>query len=197
MMKNELKSRFVFAFMLPVALAMLQGNALATDQDEEGQLALMQDLAPRLGPQEQLRQASRSTDQVRSILTKAESLLNQAKNERDVVKANCLNEKLTAIKGLLNVVENANQAIGTATAKNDTETGYHEFTKLTIASNRANELSVEAEGCVGVVAQYAGDTRLEVEINPEIRAESGLDQPDIELHPPISDAYPESMSPFQ
>ena len=46
-------------------------------------------------------------ERMRAILTKVLKHLQGARDERDVVKLNCVNEKLTAVKGLLKIAEQA------------------------------------------------------------------------------------------
>jgi len=110
---------------------------------------------------------ARSRDAVakmREILTRVIKLLEEAREERDVVKLNCVNEKLTAIKGLLRVSEQADVLLQEALARRDTEISSHEFEKIMIAEHKSDQLATESEGCVGEQAVYAGDTEVEVVI---------------------------------
>ena len=78
------------------------------------------------------------------------------------MKLNCVNEKLTNIKGLLRISEQADIALQEAVAKNEEQGADHEFTKVTIAQNRVVQLRAEAEQCVGVLAFDVGNTSVVV-----------------------------------
>jgi len=100
---------------------------------------------------------------MKEILGRALDLAREAREQQDVVKLNCVNEKLTSVKGLLRIAEQANIGMQEALARTDTDSAQHEFTKVMIALERAEHLRAETEGCVGAEAAYTGETDLKVE----------------------------------
>ena len=54
---------------------------------------------------------------MREILSRVLKHLEEAREERDVIKLNCVNEKLTAIKGLLKISEQADVSMQEALAR--------------------------------------------------------------------------------
>jgi hypothetical protein len=100
---------------------------------------------------------------MRQILSELINHLETARNERDVMLLNCINEKLTAVKGLLKISEQADVSMQEAVARRDGEAASHEFDKIRIALGKSEELSAAAQACVGELAVYAGDTQVEVE----------------------------------
>jgi len=83
------------------------------------------------------------------VLNRAE----QARNEKDVVKLNCVNEKLTQIKSLIGVAERADLALHESVASKDA-----------IARTKVDRLRSEAEQCVGQLAFNVEEhTTVEVE----------------------------------
>ena len=100
--------------------------------------------------------------QMKKSLRRAFQLLEKARGEKDIVKLNCINEKLASIKGLLKISEQADVALQESAARRDKETADHEYTKVSIAHQKVESLSMEAEGCAGEALHYTGDTRVEV-----------------------------------
>lgn len=86
----------------------------------------------------------------------------EARNEKDVVKLNCVNEKLAQIKALLKVAEQADIALHEAIATRDpgSET---EFSKVAIARTKIEGLRGESEQCIGQLA-YVVDEKTTVEV---------------------------------
>lgn len=95
---------------------------------------------------------------LKQVLTRVE----EARNEKDVVKLNCVNEKLTQIKGLLKVAEQADIALHEAlTAKSPAADA--EFAKIGIAKTKVDGLRGDAEQCIGQLA-YIVDEKTTVEV---------------------------------
>lgn len=130
---------------------------------------------------------------MRVILTAVLKYLTEARDEKDVVKLNCVNEKLTAIKGLLRISEQADVTLQEALARRDTEVSAHEFEKIVIAQRKCEQLLAESEACVGELAVYAGDT--EVELILENVPEE--DPADADVNEVVLITRPPAASPFQ
>ncbi|MBI5527407.1 MAG: hypothetical protein HY897_13825 [Deltaproteobacteria bacterium] len=96
-------------------------------------------------------------DVVKSIL----GLLDEARKEKDVVKADCVSEKLAASKELVLITGRAEIALRENLGKKEMASARHEYEKIDIARGRLKALALEAQACVGVT--YTGETKLEVE----------------------------------
>jgi hypothetical protein len=101
--------------------------------------------------------------QMRATLKSVLGKLEEARNTKDVVKLNCVNEKLTQVKGLLRISEQSDVALQEAVAKKDATSAEHEYTKVTIASAKVEQLKGEAEQCIGALA-FRTDENLSVEV---------------------------------
>lgn len=112
---------------------------------------------------EKLRRSSDALIRMRAVLKDALGKLEEARATRDVVKLNCVNEKLTQIKGLLRISEQSDVSLQEAVAKRETGTAEHEFTKVTIARQKVEQLRAEAEECIGQLA-FRTDENLTVEV---------------------------------
>ncbi len=71
--------------------------------------------------------------------------LEEARDSKDVVKLNCVNEKLTQIKGLLRIAEQADIALQEAVAKRETSGAQHEYTKVAIANDKVRQLRADLD----------------------------------------------------
>jgi|MDSW01.2.fsa_nt_gb phage FluMu protein gp41 len=116
----------------------------------------------------------RAVDSMRGALSKVLRYLEEAREQRDVLKLNCVNEKLTAIKGLLRVSEQAYTVMLTALATKDFTVAQHEYEKIMIANSKTDELSAESEVCIGELAVYSGQTSVTVEVKDEVISSSAL-----------------------
>jgi hypothetical protein len=104
-----------------------------------------------------------AVSQMRATLKNVLGKLEEARNTKDVVKLNCVNEKLTQVKGLLRISEQSDVALQEAVAKKDETSADHEYTKVTIANSKVEQLRGEAEQCIGALA-FRTDENLSVEV---------------------------------
>jgi hypothetical protein len=86
---------------------------------------------------------------MREVLKIILGKLEEARNAKDVVRLNCVNEKLTQIKGFIRIAEQADVALQEAVAKQEPASADHEFTKIEIAAQRVAQLRADAEACLG------------------------------------------------
>jgi hypothetical protein len=110
-----------------------------------------------------LRQSTAALVEMRRALSETLAKLEEARNSKDVVKLNCVNAKLTQVKGLLRISEQADIALQEAVLKREELAAEHEHTKVTIASEKVRVLRAEAEECIGQLA-FRTDQNLNVEV---------------------------------
>jgi hypothetical protein len=132
-----------FALALFAGGALAQGKADRTDQEK------LDAASDNLG---------RMKSSLKQVLTKAEA----ARSEKDVVKLNCVNEKLTQIKSLIQVAERAEVSLHEAIAKKD-GSGDSDSSKIAIARTKVDGLRNDADQCVGQLA-YNVEERTTVEV---------------------------------
>lgn len=129
-------------------------------------------------------------DAMRGVLSDVLKKLEEARASNDVIKLNCVIEKLTQVKGLLKVAETASVALEEAVAKRESDAAEHEYTKISIARQKTDQLRNEAEACVGDVgADAGGETEVEVEEPEDLPANRvALDKPFVPsvVRPPAS-----------
>lgn len=106
-------------------------------------------------------------DEMRQVLSRVLDIHQQARESRDVVKLNCVNEKLISVKGLLKISEQSFLLLQEAIAKGNMSIARHEFGKISMARKKCSQLAGESETCVGEFAVYSGDTDIKVEVDSE------------------------------
>jgi hypothetical protein len=109
-----------------------------------------------------MKKASDHVSRVKSALKQVLTRVEEARNEKDIVKLNCVNEKLAQIKQILNVAEGAEVALQEAVAKSDPGAD-SEYSKIAIARGKADQLRAEAEECIGQLA-FVVDEKTSVEV---------------------------------
>ena len=102
-----------------------------------------------LSPQEQVAQADAMVTRMESARTGVRRQLEAARAERDVVKVLCLNDKLNQIDVTIRSVRERKQALEAAAQRNDADLAAHEYTILSVLRQRADQLAIEANQCVG------------------------------------------------
>lgn len=135
--------------------------------------------------------AAKSIERQKEILKRMLALLEEARNAKDVVKLNCVNEKLTQVKGLVRISEQSEIAMQEAIAQKDSEVANHEFTKISLAGQRSEQLRADTESCVGELAIYSGDTVVTVE------GDKGGADPTVLPGPELIAVRPPPASPYQ
>jgi hypothetical protein len=140
-----------------------------------------------------LRQGQEYRQQLQSAVFQIQAQSEQAKRDKDVIRLNCLLDKLTQVKINGNMMDQSLQSLQEAVARRDEGTQLHQYTRVTIINQKAQVLRTEADACVGAETNYVGTTRVLVETPAGI-----ADAPD---DPPPSDppiiVPPPVASPFQ
>ncbi len=147
-----------------------------------------QDKSADVPDPEKVRRSADGLSRMRQVLKDVLGKLEEARNTKDVVKLNCVNEKLTQIKGFLRVSEQADVALQEAVAKRESSSAEHEFTKVTIARQKVEQLRAEAEECIGQLAFRTDEQAVvEVEVPEGLPSEDPTQvpqPPDVVVRPP-------------
>lgn len=132
---------------------------------------------------------------VGSSVARTTQLLEKAKKEKDVVRVNCILDKLTALQGLFKVAEISAASLVEAGAAKDAEATKYERDKLDLAVSKARQLSGQAERCVGEISRYTGPIEVEVEIDPALAGLGSAVELNQYTAPELT--RPNSASPYQ
>ena len=145
-----------------------------------------------LSSQETQAQAKDYYKKMQETQRRVTQLQAKAKKDKDMVKLNCVNDKLTQLKGHMTVTDQSMSSLTLDVAKGDDTARQHEFTRITILYQKVVVLGTEAEQCIGEDVSYVGATRVDVEIDPSIPPTDPT-QPEL----PVPDVTrPPEASPF-
>jgi hypothetical protein len=119
----------------------------------------------QLTPQAELAAADAAIARMEQSSTTVSKMLEQARAARDVVKTLCLNDKLSQIDVAIRSAKDRRAALQVAAGRNDQELSNHEFTILTVLRQRGEQLSAEANQCIGEEAAFIGATAVSTTVD--------------------------------
>jgi len=149
--------------VLAAGVALAQGQAPAQPVAPPPPAPTTIEKASDVPDGEKLERSTQALGAMREVLRQVLSKVEEARRTKDVVKLNCANEKLTQIKGLLRISEQADVSLQEALSRKETATSDHEYTKVMLARQKVGQLRAEAEQCIGQLA-FRTDENLFVEV---------------------------------
>lgn len=145
-----------------------------------------------LSPAEQLAQSEAFLARMEAARSTVRRQLETARSQRDVVKTLCLNDKLNQIDVAIRSARERRQALELAANRKDADLANHEFTILTVLRQRTDQLTAEANQCIGQEAGFVGDTAVTSTIDPGLPEEDPSKYPETEVitdPPPCSSCF--------
>jgi hypothetical protein len=121
-----------------------------------------------LSPQEMLGQGKEYFRVMNETVGHIQTLQETARRQKDIIKLNCVTDKLVQAKVNINIAEQAMTTMQESIARADEGARTHEFTRLTIVNQKVLVLGTEAENCIGEDLSFVGATRVDVEVDPNI-----------------------------
>jgi len=137
-------------------------------------------------PAESMERAARQIGlQASASERRVQVLKAEARKQKDVIKLNCINDKLLQIKQLQNILEDGLSKLSLAIAGGDEAERYHRYTVIKISGEKITALRDEAEACVGEEISYLGPLALDVD-GPDVPDDPTDDDPwdDEPIDPP-------------
>ena len=145
----------------------------------------------QLKPPEQLLAAGEMVARMQRTSGAVRKQLQQAREQRDVVKTLCLNDKLSQtdtakrtaedrLKNLQAAVAEYNKGVASlnkALESDSLEKSNHEFTVLTVLLQRVEQLAAESNQCIGEEAAFIGETKITTLIDPNLPASDDTQYP--------------------
>lgn len=149
MMKLPVR-RSVFGVVLGIGLAVgVAGAQPRTQEGNDREAEVSQRRVANLSGPDQVREGSAIIEEIQRVRRQVSDMLDQARGDRDLIKVNCLNDKLTQIDVTLRSAREHQELLGTAVSTNNDGQRNHEFVLLTIYRGRTSGLGVEARQCIG------------------------------------------------
>jgi hypothetical protein len=124
------------------------------------------------------------------VLAELQTMVEQSRKQKDVIRLNCVMDKLAQVKVSMNIADEAIQKLQEGVSRNDDGSSFHEYTRITIVNQKVQVLQNEGQTCVGAELNYIGATRVEVDA-PELPAgvtDPSLDPPPLE-RPPVASPF--------
>jgi hypothetical protein len=153
-------------------------------------------------PAEQLEQANQIVRRAGTLAERLSKMLDEARREKDIMRANCVNRKLTEVNANTRNVEQRAQALKAAAQTNDEARRSHEFTVLTVLAQKLNSLDQEATQCLGQSVYEPGASQIVTTVsqgsptvNPSFIDPATAAPPSITVPPPNL-TMPDDMSPI-
>lgn len=145
----------------------------------------------QLSPAEMMQQAQEYRVRITETLSKLGGYAENARRDKDIIRLNCLMNKVAEVKANEAVANQAMTALQDANARNEEGAATHEFTRMTIVNQKVQLLAAEAEACVGEDLTFVGQTRVDVEITgnlPDGVTDPNGPRPTVE-RPPLASPY--------
>jgi len=123
---------------------------------------------PTLTPEEMVNQSRDYAKSMNEVLKRIQVLQDQAKREKDIIRLNCVTDKVVQVRVNISIAEQSMASLQEAVTRADEGERTHEFTRLTIVNQKVLVLGAEAENCIGEDLSFVGATKVDVEIDPNI-----------------------------
>lgn len=164
-----------FAFLIGHGIAAAQAQGQAAPQPPDATAGLTRQV--NLSPAEQLGQADSFLSRMDGSRTVVRQSLEKARMARDVVKTLCLNDKLNQLDVAIRSARERRESLAAAVQRADGDLANHESTILGVLKQRGDQLTAEANQCIGQEAAFTGDSEVTSTIDPGIPSDTSAFQP--------------------
>jgi hypothetical protein len=123
---------------------------------------------PELTPQQMLTQARSFLPAMDRASAAVRRQLQTAREEKDVVKSLCLNDKLNQVDLATRTATDRVAGLEAGVAANDTERVKHQYTVILVLNDRVTSLTSEANQCIGEDVGFVGESNVTMEIDTDI-----------------------------
>ena len=130
----------------------------------------------KLSPKQMRQTSERLIGDMKSMLERVIAVQQVARKQKDVIRLNCVNDRLLQVKKLLNIAEASRNDLIEAIAADNERERYHQFSKVRISHEKVSVLRDEAEACVGEELIFIGPTQVDVD-KPAIPDDPTRDDP--------------------
>lgn len=164
-----------FALLLGHGIAAAQAQGQAAPQAPDATAGLTRQV--NLSPQEQLTQSESFLARMDGSRTVVRQALEKARLARDVVKTLCLNDKMNQLDVAIRSARERRESLAAAVQRNDTDLSNHEFTILSVLKQRSDQLSAEANQCIGQEAGFVGESNVSFTVDLPYPDDTSVFQP--------------------
>ena len=130
----------------------------------------------QLSPREMTQKSDGMIEEMKTMLKRVLQLQQTARKQKDIIKLNCVNDKLLQLKQLLNIAEAGRNNLTEAISLQNEPERYHQYGQITISHEKGAVARDEAEACIGEELIFVGPTEVEVD-GPDIADDPTEDDP--------------------
>lgn len=123
------------------------GASSVASAQETGVASELERLA-QTTPAEKQAYAQESVDEIVDEVRLVERMLETARRSGNADQIQCLNNRLVALRALLQVSSGAETAMGASITNQEAAKADHEFRKIAVAREKAQQLRAEADACL-------------------------------------------------
>jgi hypothetical protein len=186
----QLIGRLVVGIGLSVPAGAL---AQATSSPSPSTTAVVATKTVTLTPEEQGAQADAILRRATQLGERLTRMLDEATREKDILRASCVNRKLTEVNANTRNIEQRTRALKDAIAVGDEARRSHEYTVLTVLAAKLESLNQEASQCLGQSVYEPGASQVTTTVPNSI-----LSIPDPTIVPPPTVPPPSiTVPPFK
>ncbi|HTJ45203.1 MAG TPA: hypothetical protein VL463_24020 [Kofleriaceae bacterium] len=137
-----------------------------------------------LSPAEMTVSADEIVGNMHGMLRHVTQLREKAEKEKDIIKLNCVNDKLMPMKAQVNLGDASRRSLDQLISAGDDKGRYAAYADLTISQDKVKDLRDEADACVGDALTYVGKTDVQVTgpDNPLVPGDDGFGEG---IEPPV------------
>ena len=111
---------------------------------------------PTLSPDELLKAGTEYRKTMASVANDIEKLLNEARKQKDLIKVNCLSDKLIQARAILNVADKSFKDMQEAIRRNNEGLAFDQYARIAILNQNVQVLTIEADNCIGADMAFIG-----------------------------------------
>jgi len=114
-----------------------------------------------LSPEEMRIAGQEMSKSIHSMLRHVTQLREKAIKEKDIIKLNCINDKLMPMKAQVNLADAKSRQLDDAVQSDDEAGRYNAYSDLTTSHEKVRNLRDEADACVGEPLTFTGETQVD------------------------------------
>jgi len=167
--RTVMRSKARFSMMRDMRRLENKRKATERSRGEQARLSYFKNVT-KLGPAGKEARLQHYVAKLRQVHQIARNAAKQARRDKDIIKLNCVNDKLILIVGNLKVVEIKQRRLAQSRREGDLKGMDHALVAATVAYQKGIVLEQEAEACLGEEMAYVGSTRVETEVDPDVHS---------------------------
>jgi hypothetical protein len=115
-----------------------------------------------MSPEEMTASSEELIVNMHGMLRHVTQLHEKASKDKDIIKLNCVNDKLIPLKAQVNLADETRHMIEIAIGNSDDKGRYDAYADLVTDFDKSKDLRDEADACVGDALTYIGQTDVQV-----------------------------------